>query len=249
MLETVDAHAGLPARIVVGGLPNLVGKGKEASSALELRDIMRREYDHLRSVILQEPRGMATQNVDFIFPPTANCPEAKFSLVIGEHHGIYPLSSGHNTICAVTALLESGMVEMHEPVTEFVLEAPGGPLQISARCTGGKAESVTFRNMASFVPSDGLDLTIDVPCGVGPVTVDVAWGGMWYAIVDAGEMGLDLLPQNEDEIVRLGEMIRLQRVSSILSRTLTLTTLVQISWHFEGLRRKILEPMQRMPWS
>ena len=78
--------------------------------------------DWVRTLMITEPRGYPCQNLNIIFPPTPNVPEAKFSYVVCENNWVYPLMSGHNTMCVVTALLETGMVEMVEPVTEFVLE-------------------------------------------------------------------------------------------------------------------------------
>jgi proline racemase len=167
------------------------------------------KYDHFRQLILQEPRGYPCQNVDFVFPPTPNVPDAAFSVVIGENNKVYPLSSGHNLICVCTALLETGMVAMKEPVTKFVLEVPGGRVEVAASCSNGKADSITFRNLPSFVGA--LDLEVDVPGGIGKVRVDVCFGGMWYAIVNPDEtsrLGLEIVPEQGADIARLGEMIK-----------------------------------------
>ena len=121
ILQTIDCHcAGLPARVVVGGMDTING----ARSAAELRETVMSRHDDVRKLVLQEPRGYPCQNVDIVFPPTPNVPDAAYSFVIGENNFVYPLSSGHNTICVVTALLESGMVPMEEPETKFTLEAP-----------------------------------------------------------------------------------------------------------------------------
>ena len=126
------------------------------------------------------------------------------------------MMSGHNAICVATALIESGMVPVvgddpREP-TKFTLEAPAGPIEVMAKVcrASGKALEVTLRNTASFVPHGGLGVQVDVPGGVGPVEVDVAYGGMWYAIVDAASVGLDLVSSRGRDICRLGEMIKVQ---------------------------------------
>lgn len=114
-----------------------------------------------------------------------------------------------------TALLETGMVPIPAlgddgtAVAEFTLEAPGGLIDIRARCRHGKAEMITLRNVPAFVPpSHAGGVTVEVPDGVGPVRVDVAFGGMWYAVVEAADVGLTLDPARGKEIVRLGEMIK-----------------------------------------
>ena len=95
--------------------------------------------------------------------------------------------SGTNTICVATVLLETGMLPMHEPVTEITLEAPAGLIRIRATCAGGKVTGVTFRNVPAFATH--LDTPIEVP-RLGTVVVDVAYGGMFYVIADAAGAGI-----------------------------------------------------------
>ena len=200
-LQVIDAHAGgEPARVVVGGLPHVPG-----NSAAEKREHMMAHMDDFRKLLLLEPRGYPCQNADYILPPTH--PEAAFAFVIAEQNKIYPMMSGHNTMCVATALLETGMVPMEEPVTRFALEAPAGLIRIEAECHAGRATSINFRNQPAFCRREDMDLTIDVP-HFGPVPVTISYGGMWYAIVDAAAVGLTLEPEHGREIVRLGEMIK-----------------------------------------
>ena len=117
----------------------------------------------------------------------------------------YPAMSGSNAICVATVLLETGMVEMDEPETTLRLEAPAGVVDVRARCLGGRCESVEVTNVASFV--DRLDAPLEVD-GLGTVLVDVAFGGMWYAIADATRLGFALEPSEARELVRAGEQIR-----------------------------------------
>jgi proline racemase len=161
--------------------------------------------DGMRKVLITEPRGYPCQNADVIVPATL--PEAEYGVLILEQGAIYPAMSGHNMICVATALLETGMVQMTEPTSDFNLETPAGLIPISAACAGGKAVSITLRNQPAFVGK--LDAVVDVPGGVGQVTVDIAYGGMWYCVVDAASVGLELLPENGKEICRLGEMIKI----------------------------------------
>jgi proline racemase len=113
--------------------------------------------------------------------------------------------SGTNTICVATALLETGMLPMREPVTDLVLEAPAGLIAVRASCANGKVTAVTFRNVAAFAVH--LDAPIEVPT-LGTVTVDVAWGGMFYVIAEAAPFGLRLTPDEGRDIVRIGELIK-----------------------------------------
>jgi len=198
MLTTVDCHCGgEPARVVTGGMPHVPGK-----TMYEKRQYIMDNLDHIRKILLLEPRGYPCQNADIILPPTVE--GAAFGFVVAEQNKIYPLMSGHNTICVATALLETGMIPM-QPETEFTLEAPGGLVNIKAKCENGKALSISIENVPSFVEHIGVE--VDVP-EIGKVTVDVAYGGMWYCIVDAASVGLTLVPERGKDICRIGEMIK-----------------------------------------
>lgn len=198
MIQAVDAHAcGEPGRVIVGGVLDVPGE-----SVFEKMQYLEQHADELRKMMLQEPRGYPASNCNLIVPPTH--PDADAGFVIMEHVE-YPGMSGTNTICVATVLLETGMVPMREPVTELTLEAPAGLISVRAECAGGKVRQVTFRNVPAFAVH--LDTEIDVP-QLGKVTVDVAYGGMFYVISDATAFGLKLLPEEGGEIVKVGEMIK-----------------------------------------
>jgi proline racemase len=160
------------------------------------------QADELRKFLLNEPRGRVSQCVNLVLP--SNNPEADVGFVIMESEYYVPMS-GSNTICTVTALLETGMIPMVEPVTTFTLEAPGGLVRIKALCAEGKCQSVTFANVPGFVFA--LDHDVDVP-GLGRIKVDVAYGGMIYAMVDAEALGYKILPNEARALVELGERIK-----------------------------------------
>jgi len=163
---------------------------------------LRTHGDRLRKVMLREPRGYPAANCNVILPPTK--PEAMAGFVIMEQVE-YPAMSGTNTICVVTALLETGLIEANEPVTTVTLEAPAGLIEVAADVKDGKVTGVTFLNVPAFAVH--LDRTIEVPT-LGPVTVDVAWGGMFYVIADADVLGVTLDPANGRRVARVGEMIK-----------------------------------------
>ena len=197
-IEAVDAYAaGEPGRVIVGGVPNVPG-----STMFDKMTWLRDNRDDLRRLMLREPRGYPAVCCNVILPPTR--PEADAGYVIMEQVE-YPGMSGSNTICVVTVLLETGMVRMREPVTELVLEAPAGLIRVRADCRDGKVRAVTFRNVPSFATH--LDGTVEVP-HLGSVTVDVAYGGMFYVIADAESLGFRLTPDEGRDIVRVSEMIK-----------------------------------------
>lgn len=196
-LTAVDAHAcGEPGRVIVGGVPD-VGGATMFDKMVELRE----HHDHLRKLMLREPRGYPAANCNVLLPPTR--PEADAGFVIMEQTE-YPPMSGTNTICVTTVLIETGIVKAVEPVTELVLETPAGLVEVTAEVENGKVTRVTFRNVPAFAVH--LGATLDVP-QLGEVTVDVAWGGMFYAIADAARFDLRLEPAEGREIARVGAMI------------------------------------------
>jgi len=198
MIFAVDLHAcGEPGRVIVGGVRDVPGR-----TMFEKMKYLEQHQDDLRKRMLREPRGYPAANCNLILPPTR--PEADAGFVIMEQVE-YPPMSGTNTICVTTALLETGMVPMREPVTDLVLEAPAGLVGVRAECSNGKVTKVTFQNVPAFAVH--LDKTIEVP-HLGAVTVDVAWGGMFYVMADAAPFGLRLTPDEGRDIVRIGEMIK-----------------------------------------
>src|SRR5262245_850547 len=193
MIQAVDAHAaGEPGRVIVGGVLDVPG----ATMYDKMRHLAT-QGDALRKCMLREPRGYPAANCNVILPSTH--PEAQAGYVIMEHVE-YPGMSGTNTICVTTVLLETGMIPMREPVTELTLEAPAGLIRVRAECANGKVTSVTFRNVPAFAVY--LDRAVEVP-KLGTVTVDVAYGGMFYAIADATRLGLKLTPDEGRDITRI----------------------------------------------
>ena len=198
MVQAVDAHAcGEPGRVIVGGVLDVPG-----TTMFDKMCHLRDHADGLRLRMLREPRGYPAANCNLILP--SSNPEADAGFVIMEQVE-YPGMSGTNTICVTTVLLETGMLPMREPVTELTLESPAGLIRVRADCANGKVKRVTFRNVPAFAAY--LDTSIEVP-HLGTVTVDVAYGGMFYVIADAARFGLRLTPDEGGDIVRIGEMIK-----------------------------------------
>src|SRR5205085_5034848 len=131
--------------------------------------------DSLRRLLLREPRGSVAVHANLIVPSTREDCDAGYIIMEPTE---YPAMSGSNTICVTTVLLETGMVEMHEPQTTLRLEAPAGVIDVVASCKHGRCESVEFTSVPCF--ADRLDAPLEVD-GLGTLAVDVAFGGMWYA--------------------------------------------------------------------
>jgi proline racemase len=160
-------------------------------------------HGRLRDLVLNEPRGGVFRHVNLLVPPKH--PGADMGFIIMEPVHTPPMS-GSNSICVATVLLDTGIVEMTEPITRLTLEAPGGLVHVTAECRAGKAERVTITNVASFARH--LDHPLDVP-GLGTIRVDTAYGGDSFVMVDAADVGLQIAPDRADEIARLGvEVVR-----------------------------------------
>lgn len=155
----------------------------------------------LRNFVLNEPRGGMFRHVNLLVPPKD--PSAQMGFIIMEPADTPPMS-GSNAICVATVILETGIVPMIEPVTKVVLEAPGGLVEVTAECHDGKAERIAIRNVASF--AHRLDATIEVD-RMGTLTVDTAYGGDSFVLVDAAALGFEIRPDEARDIVAAGVQI------------------------------------------
>jgi proline racemase len=197
VVTVVGCHAG-------GEIGNVVVAGVEpppGATVFEQMEAIRAD-DSIRRLLLREPRGSVAVHANIVLPSLRE--DCAFGYVIMEPTE-YPPMSGSNTICVATVLLETGMVEMREPVTTFRLEAPGGPVDVTAGCRAGKAEWVEIENVPCFAAH--LDAPLEV-AGLGTLRVDAAYGGMFYAIADARALGFELVPGEARDLSRVGELIR-----------------------------------------
>src|SRR4051812_3996167 len=161
------------------------------------------EDDSIRRYLTTEPRGRPQASANIVYPSVD--PSAHAGFVILQADRAHAMS-GSNTICVVTALLETGSVAMTEPYTDVVLETAAGLIQARAECHDGRCERVTFDGVPSFVES--IDVPLEVP-GLGVITVDVAYGGCYYVLVRAEALGLRLDRASARKIVEAATMVSL----------------------------------------
>ena len=201
MITAVDAHAaGMFGRVVVGGVGSLHVPG---STMFEKKRHMEQHQDWFRRLMLREPRGNPAAMVNLVLPPTDETADA--GVLIMEQSEYYPSMSGSNVMCVVTVLLECGIVRMVEPQTRLTLETPAGLVTVLADCEAGRVTGVTITNVPSF--AFRLDAPLEV-AGLGTVSVDVSWGGMFYVIADGTRLGFRLTADEGADIVSAGERIR-----------------------------------------
>ena len=195
-IHVISAHAeGEVGDVIVEGVQPPPGKTLWEQSRWIAKDQV------LRNFVLNEPRGGVFRHVNLLVPPTN--PKASAAFIIMEPEDTPPMS-GSNSICVATVLLDHGLIAMEEPITEFFLEAPGGLVKVKALCKDGKAERIFVQNLPSF--SYSLDTILELE-GYGTISVDTAFGGDSFVIVDAKNLGFLIDPSEAAELARLGAKI------------------------------------------
>jgi proline racemase len=194
-VSVVDSHTeGMPTRVVTGGVGALPG-----ATMLERRAAFEAEHDHLRTWLMYEPHGHGAMSGAILQPPIH--PDADWAVLFIEVSGCLAMC-GHGTIGVATTLVETGMVAVTEPTTTITLETPAGLVRADVAVTGGRASSVTIRNVPSFLHA--RDATVDVGGTLGTVTLDVAFGGNFYAVMPAADLGLAVAPEQHDQLIAAG---------------------------------------------
>jgi proline racemase len=204
-LHVVDAHAeGESGKVVIGGIGPVPGQ-----TMFDKREYFEAHLDQLRTLLLMEPRGAVWHNANVVLP--SNNPAADMGYLILESTE-YPAMSGSNTMCVATVLLETGMLPMTEPTTRLTLESPAGLIGVECDCRDGKVLRVRLTNQPAFVYH--LDAAIEVD-GLGRITVDIAYGGMTFVVVDAASLGLAPDVEKEAELLELGQRIKRSAVRQL----------------------------------
>jgi proline racemase len=190
----VDSHTeGMPERVITGGVGTIPG-----ATMLERKEHFERELDDLRLLLMREPRGHGAMSGSILQPPTR--PDADVGVLFIEVSGCLPMC-GHGTMGVATVLVETGMVEVREPETVVRLEVPAGVVEARVAVEDGRARAVTIRNVPAFLHA--RDRVVDVP-GLGEVAYDVAFGGNFFAIVDAASVGLEVDAARAPSLVEAG---------------------------------------------
>lgn len=196
-VSLVEAHAeGEVGRVVTGGVLDVPG-----ASMLEKLRYLNEVDDSLRRFLVFEPRGTAQMSTNLLFPPCHPEADAGFICLQGDKaHAM----SGSNAICLVTVLLETGILEMREPETIVTLDTAAGLVTATAKCRDGKCESVSLAMTPSF--ADQLDAKVEVE-GIGEISVDIAFGGIFYALVDPAAIETKIGPDSARHLVDVGSRI------------------------------------------
>lgn len=197
-ITVVGCHAeGEVGRVITGGVLPPPG-----ASVFEQQRHLEANADWLRRYVLFEPRGGSFVHANLIVP--AKNPRAQAGFIIMEATD-YPPMSGTNSMCVTKVLLETGMLPIEEPTTRLVLETPGGLIEAIAHVRDRHVQRITIRNVPSYVHA--LDLPVEVE-GIGTLSVDIAYGGAFFALVDARRLGFAIRPDEAREMVEIGERIK-----------------------------------------
>ena len=196
--DTIESHtAGNPTRTIVRGAPELRG-----ATMLERLDDLRARFPWIRTALCFEPRGHSVMSGCVLQEPCD--PTADVGVVFIETSG-YPPMCGHDTIGLVTVLIETGRFPAEGPLVPCVLDTPAGIVRTEATVEGGRVTDVAFLSTPSFLLHRDVAVELD---GLAPFQVDVAWGGNFYAIVEAADVGVDVRDPRVAGRIALAERIR-----------------------------------------
>jgi proline racemase len=198
---TVESHAaGEPLRVVIEGLDPIPG-----ATILEKRRFAREHLDGVRRALMFEPRGHA--DMYGAVPTEPVTPDGDLGVLFMHNEG-WSTMCGHGVIALATVAVETGLLPEHDTIR---LDTPAGRVTARPHVVDGRVRSVAFENVPSYVVS--LDDRVSVP-GVGQVTYDLAFGGAYYAFVDAGSVGLELTPERFRDLIAVGSAIKRAVMSS-----------------------------------
>lgn len=207
-LELILVHCqGEIGKVLVGGAPEIPGR-----TMLDKMDHINRVDDSLRRFVTFEPRAGVAMSVNLLVPPTRDDADAGFMVLQADR--AHPMS-GSNCICVVTALLETGRAKMVEPETIVRLDTPAGLITARAKCADGRCLSVSLDNVPAFV--EELNCAIDTPRW-GRITADIAFGGVYYALVDVAQIGLEIAPANARALAEAGIELKALLVEQVKVR-------------------------------
>ncbi|MBS2101042.1 proline racemase family protein [Carboxylicivirga linearis] len=198
-IKTIDLHTGgEPLRVVYQGLPNI-----EGSTILEKRRFFKNNLDHIRTGIMFEPRGHADMYGAIITEPTST--NADFGTFFMHNEG-YSTMCGHAIIALTKLVFDTGMITKDGDTPELLIDAPPGQIRAKAFRKNNIVEKVSFLNVPSFVLYQNESLVIE---GIGQVQFDIAFGGAFYALVDADQLNLKLTSDNYNQLIHWGRKIKL----------------------------------------
>ncbi|MEM3699671.1 MAG: proline racemase family protein [Candidatus Bathyarchaeia archaeon] len=193
IITVFETHSsGETTKVVVSGFPRIPGK-----TMWEKTKYCQEHYDDWRKALMMQPRGFSGILGAIITEPTN--PKADYG-VIFTYTGGYFNSCGDSTFSVTKVLIEQGMVEVKEPITEVTLDTAAGLVKVEAKVKDGEVQEISFEGIPSFYQESKK---IKVP-EIGEINVDIAFGGLYYVFVNPDEVGVQVKPENARELIRVG---------------------------------------------
>lgn len=198
IISAIDAHtAGEPARVVLSGLPPIPG-----TTMAEKKHYMMKNLDHLRTLLMHEPRGHRDMFGVILTPPTTD--KAQYGVLFMDNAGYIDMC-GHGIMSLTTALIETGMISATEPETHIWFDTPAGLVKSYARIVKKRVSAVSVANVSSFLYARNVEI---IHPDVGKVNIDVSYGGNFFALVPAKTFGVSIQPENISKLIQLGMMVK-----------------------------------------
>lgn len=198
MISCIDAHtAGEPVRVVTSGFPAIHG-----DTMLERRRYVLENLDHVRKLVMREPRGHDAMYGAILTPPATE--DGDVGVLFIENGGMGTMC-GHGTIGVSKVMFDTGMIRSVEGINELKIDAPAGRVTSYVKVEDGHVKSVFFRNVPAFLYKSGLTVNVD---GIGEVTADVCFGGAFYIFVEASQVDLDIVPENAQKLTKIAMEIK-----------------------------------------
>lgn len=196
-IQAIDMHTmGEPTRILISGLPAIRGKTMAAKKAYLAQNL-----DYIRTAVMLEPRGHRDMFGAVLTEPVSE--GADFGVVFMDSGG-YLNMCAHGSIGVATAVIATGMLPLTEPITEVVLDTPAGIIKAKATLADGRVKSVAITNVAAFYyKSIKIDTT-----EFGKIDVDISFGGSFFALVNATQLGIKVTAKNTQKLIKAGLLIR-----------------------------------------
>lgn len=223
LIKAIDSHTmGEPTRVIYDGFPELPG-----DTMMQKKEYLTAHYDHLRSALMLEPRGHRDMFGALMTEPVHE--EADFGVIFMESGGCLNMC-GHGSIGTAAVIVETGMIPVTEPYTDVVLDAPSGLIRARVHVVDGKAQEVSILNVPSFLYLERQRLSLPE---WGEICFDISFGGSFFALINAEEIGLRLEADNIDRIEALGMKLltEINRTISVKHPTLDIKTVDLVEFY------------------
>ena len=198
IISAIDTHTdGEPTRIVLSGLPVIPG-----TTMAEKKDYMMKNLDHLRTLLMHEPRGHRDMFGAVLTPPATD--KAQYGVIFMDNGGYLDMC-GHGIMGLTAALIETGMISATKPETHVLFDTPAGLVKGCAKIVENRVSEVSMANVSSFLYAENVKIVLQ---NIGEVNIDVSYGGNFFALIPAKTLNVSIQPENVSQLIQLGIMVK-----------------------------------------